>query len=104
MADPTAAFVEIPGMRGLRVSREEKDGQTLEVVEGQRGVIIPAMMHTTGESGRVLAGSLRFMQDGVVRELHAGDRWEVAPGAAQGPHVFLEDNTRVALLRSPDLV
>jgi quercetin dioxygenase-like cupin family protein len=93
-------FVEIPGMRGLRLARvAQSDGRTLEVVEGQKGVVIPAMQHPAAEHGRVLKGRIRFMQDGVVRELKMGDTWNVKAGAAQGPHVILEDDTRVALLR-----
>jgi quercetin dioxygenase-like cupin family protein len=95
-----ATFVEIPGLRGLRVARlGQRDGKTLEVIEAAAGVIIPAMTHPSAEHGRVLAGALRFMQDGVVKTLHAGDTWDVAANAPQGPHVVVENGTRVAVLR-----
>jgi quercetin dioxygenase-like cupin family protein len=97
------AFVEIPGLRGLRVARltaaADGSGRTLEVIEGAKGVIIPAMTHPSAEHGKVVSGSLRFMREGVVRTLSPGDTWEVAAGAHQGPHVILEDGTRVAVLR-----
>ena len=97
---PSAAFTEIPGMRGIRVARlGAVRGRTLEVIEAARGVIIPAMKHPSGESGRVLAGSLRFMKDGIVRTLRAGDTWRIEANQAQGPHVVVEDGTRVAILR-----
>jgi len=93
-------FVEIPGMRGLRVARiGQVNGRTLEVIEAAHGVIIPALTHPSGESGKVLAGSLRFMQDGVVRILKTGDTWRVEANKSQGPHVVVEDGTRVAVLR-----
>lgn len=94
------AFVEIPGLRGLRLARlGQRDGKSLEVVEGAEGVIIPAMTHPSAEHGRVLSGALRFMREGVVRTLHAGDTWEVPADGHQGPHVILENGTRVAVLR-----
>jgi quercetin dioxygenase-like cupin family protein len=93
-------FSEIPGMRGLRVARiAHHHGATIEIVEAQKGVLIPAVTHPSKETGRVLKGKLRFMQEGVVKELHEGDSWVVEAGAHQGPHVILEDDTRVALLR-----
>lgn len=95
-----AAFSEIPGLRGLRVARlGQRDGKTLEVIEAAKGVIIPAMTHPSGESGRVLHGSLRFMRAGIMEELHAGATWRVEANQAQGPHVSLEDGTRVVILR-----
>ena len=95
-----AAFTEIPGMRGLRLARlGQKDGKTLEVIEGTAHVVIPAMTHPSAESGRVVRGSLRFMREGVVQVMHAGDSWRVEAGQHQGPHVVLENGTRVALLR-----
>ena len=94
------SFVDIPGLRGLRVARlGQRDGKSLEIIDASKGVIIPAMLHPSHESGRVLSGSLKFMQDGVVRVLGAGDTWEVEANRAQGPHVVLEDGTRVAVLR-----
>ena len=96
-----ANFVDIPGFRGLRVARiGTKLGQSLELIDAASGVIIPALKHPSAESGRVLSGSLRFMQDGVVKTLRAGDTWTVAADQTQGPHVILEDGTRVAILRS----
>jgi uncharacterized cupin superfamily protein len=99
--DAAARFVEIPGLRGIRLARlgQQADGRTLEVVEGVRGVVIPMLHHPSHEAGRVLAGRLRFMKDGVVHDLGPGDTWDVAAGEAQGPHVILENNTRVAILR-----
>ncbi len=94
------AFVEIPGMRGLRIARlGQVDGKTLEVIEAAQGVIIPALTHPSEENGKVLSGSLRFMRDGVVRVLKQGDTWHVEANRSQGPHVVLEDGTRVAILR-----
>lgn len=95
-----AAFAEIPGLRGLRVAAlGMRDGKHLEVVEAAQGVVIPAMTHPSGETGKVLSGALRFMQAGVVRTLHAGDTWRVEAGQHQGPHIALESGTRVAILR-----
>lgn len=93
-------FAEIPGLRGLRIARiGQYAGKTLEVLEAAKGVVVPALTHPSGETGRVLSGSLRFMRDGVVRDLKAGDSWRVEANQAQGPHVVLEDGTRVAILR-----
>jgi Cupin domain len=93
-------FVELPGLRGLRLARlGQYAGKTLEVLEAAKGVVVPALMHPSTEHGRVLSGSLRFMQDGVVRDLKAGDTWVIEGGRAQGPHLVLEDGTRVAILR-----
>lgn len=97
---PPEAFVEFPGMRGLRIARVgQADGKTLEIIEGVKDVIIPAMQHPGAEQGRVLSGAIRFMQEGTGRTLRAGDVWSVEAGAPQGPHVFLENDTRVAILR-----
>ena len=94
------AFVEIPGLRGLKIARlAHASGKTLEVIEVAKGVVIPAMTHPSAESGRVLQGALRFMREGEVKDLHAGDTWHVDADAHQGPHVALEDGTRVAVLR-----
>lgn len=100
-AVPAAAFHSIPGVPGLRLAHlgHQQDGRTLEVVEGMAGVILPAMTQPSAEHGRVLRGSVRFMQDGVVRDLVAGDAWDLPAETAQGPHVFLEDGTQVAILR-----
>jgi quercetin dioxygenase-like cupin family protein len=95
-----ARFVEIPGMRGLKLARlGQANGKTLEVIDAAKGVTIPAMTHPSAEHGRVLKGRVRFMQAGQVRELTVGDTWDVAANVSQGPHVILEDDTRVALLR-----
>ena len=95
-----AAFVEMPGMRGLRIARVgQADGKTLEIVEAAKGVIIPAMTHPGSEKGRVLEGALHFFVEGKMKELKKGDTWEVAAGQHQGPHVVLEDGTKVAVLR-----
>lgn len=93
-------FAEIPGLRGLRIARiGQYAGKTLEVLEAAKGVVVPALTHPSGETGRVLSGSLRFMKDGTVRDLKEGDSWRVEAGCGQGPHVVLEDGTRVAILR-----
>jgi mannose-6-phosphate isomerase-like protein (cupin superfamily) len=101
--DPDIAyrFDEIPGLRGIRVARvgRQDDGRTLEIVEGAAGVVIPMLHHPSAEHGRVLRGRVRFMKDGVVRDLGPGDTWDVAADEAQGPHVILDDLTRIALLR-----
>lgn len=96
-----AAFEEIPGLRGLRLARlgRQKDGKTLDVIEGAEHVVIPAMTHPSAESGRVLQGTLRFMREGVVKVMRRGDTWRVEAGEHQGPHVVLENGTRIALLR-----
>jgi quercetin dioxygenase-like cupin family protein len=98
---PSAAFVELVGLRGLRIARlgKQDDGRTLEVVEGARGVVIPLLTHPSAEHGRVLSGRIRFMQDGLVTDLGPGDRWEVKANKSQGPHLILENNTQVAILR-----
>ena len=57
------------------------------------------MTHPSGESGRVLKGSLRFMRAGIMEVLHEGATWRVEANQTQGPHVSLEDGTRVAILR-----
>lgn len=94
------AFVEIPSLRGLRLARVgQADGKTLDVIEAVKDVIIPALTHPGSEKGRVLSGSLRFFQDGESRVLSAGDTWEVAGGTPQGPHIVLENDTRVLILR-----
>ena len=97
---PPSAFGELPGMRGLRLARVgQADGTTLEVVEASRGVVIPAMRHPGKERARLLSGALRFMQGGKMRDLKAGDEWEVEGGESQGPHIVLEDGTKVVVLR-----
>lgn len=96
---PPEAFVEIPGMRGLRFARiGQGDGKSLEVIEAVKGVVIPRMTHPGKEKGRVLEGALRFFQEGEAKVLKKGDTWEVGAGQPQGPHVFLEDS-RVLILR-----
>jgi quercetin dioxygenase-like cupin family protein len=94
-------FVELPGLRGLRIARvgRQADGRTLEIVECAAGIVIPMLHHPSAEHGRVLSGRLRFMKEGVVHDYGPGDTWDVAANEAQGPHVVLEDNTRIALLR-----
>ncbi|MCP4501619.1 MAG: cupin domain-containing protein [Deltaproteobacteria bacterium] len=100
---PNEAFIEMPGMRGLRIARlGQADGRTLEIVEAVKGVIIPAMTHPGLEKGRVLEGSLHFFVEGSMRELKKGDVWEVPAGQHQGPHVVQEDGTKVAILRDGD--
>lgn len=98
---PESAFVELPGMRGLRIARVgQADGKTLEIVEAVAGVVIPMQHHDGDERGRVLAGALQFVENGVARKLTAGDSWHVEAGTDQGPHMVLEDGTKVAVLRS----
>ena len=98
---PLSSFVELPNMRGLRIARlgRQADGRTLEVIDAVRGVVIPALTHPSAEHGRVLSGRIRFMQDGNVTDLGPGDRWEVKANKGQGPHLVLENDTRVAILR-----
>ncbi len=97
---PAEAFIEMPGMRGLRIARlGQADGKTLEIVEAVKGVIIPAMTHPGSEKGRVLEGALHFFVEGKMRELAKGDVWEVPAGQHQGPHVVQVDGTKVAILR-----
>jgi len=87
-----SAFVEMPGMRGLRVARVvSDDGRSLEYVEATKGVVLPAMTHPSKEEGRVLSGAILFMQEGKTRTLTQGDTWVVDAGAPQGPHVVLDD-------------
>jgi quercetin dioxygenase-like cupin family protein len=96
---PDEAFVEFPGMRGLRIARVgQADGKTLEVIEGVKGVVIPAMTSPGSEKGRVLEGQVRLVTGGEAKTLSAGDTWEMAAGEAQGPHVFLE-TSKVIVLR-----
>lgn len=96
---PEHAFVELPGMRGLRIARiGQADGKTLEVIEGVKGVVIPILHHPGAERGRVLVGKVRLLVQGAARDLGPGDTWEVPAGVTQGPHVFLEDS-RVMVLR-----
>lgn len=96
---PDEAFVELPGMRGLRMARVgQADGKTLEVVDAVKGVVIP-VMHSPGfERGRVLHGKLRLILAGEAREVTAGDTWEVPAGGEQGPHLVVDD-ARVVILR-----
>jgi quercetin dioxygenase-like cupin family protein len=96
-----ADYIEFPGMRGLRIAQlgRQQDGRTLEIVEAVKGVVIPMLAHPAAEHGKVLSGRVRFMHDGDVKEYGPGDTWDVPPGQSQGPHVILEDQTRIALLR-----
>ncbi len=97
---PSSAFVEVPGLRGLRIARVgQKDGTTLEVVQAVKGVVVPATTHPGSERGRVVSGALRFMQDGVITDLRAGEGWETAANEGQGPHLVLEDGTCVVVIR-----
>jgi quercetin dioxygenase-like cupin family protein len=87
-----AAFVEMPGMRGIRVARvASSDGRSLEYIEATKDVVLPAMTHPSKEEGRVLSGKILFMQEGHSRTLSSGDTWTVEAGQHQGPHVVLED-------------
>lgn len=96
---PEEAFMELPGMRGLRLARlGQADGKTLEVIEGVKGVVIPMLHHPGGEKGRVLTGKLRIVVGGAARIVSKGDTWEVPGGTEQGPHMFLDDS-RVIILR-----
>lgn len=96
---PEEAFMEMPGMRGLRIARVgQADGKTLEVIEGVKGVVIPMMHHPGGEKGRMLSGKLRLFVAGASRVVEQGDTWDVPGGTEQGPHVFLADS-RVVILR-----
>jgi co-chaperonin GroES (HSP10) len=98
---PAGAWVEIPGMRGLSVARmAQSDGTTVEVLSAVKGVVIPAMETPSSERGKVIAGSLRYMRDGEVLDLKAGDGWEIGANQSHGPHVVLEDGTRIAILRN----
>lgn len=97
---PPSAFVELPGLRGLRLARVgQADGTTLEVVEASKGVVIPAMQHPGRERARLLSGALRFMQGGKMRDYRAGDEWVVEGGTSQGPHVVMADGTKIVVLR-----
>jgi len=98
---PPEAFIEIPSLRGLRIARiGQADGQTLEVIEAVKDLIIPMMTHPSSEKGRVLNGALRFVTGNDVRVLSTGDTWELDAHTAQGPHVVLDDDTRVVILRN----
>jgi anti-sigma factor ChrR (cupin superfamily) len=97
---PASAYVEVPGLPGLRIARVgQNDGTTLEVVQAVKGVVVPATTHPGTERGRVVSGALRFMQDGRVTDLRAGDGWETAANEGQGPHVVLEDGTCIVVIR-----
>lgn len=96
---PDEAFIELPGLRGLRLARiGQADGKSLEVIEGIKGVVIPMLHHPGAEKGRVLSGKVRLVIEGEARVVEKGDTWEVPGGTEQGPHVFLEDS-RVVILR-----
>ena len=98
-----AAFAEIPGLRGIRVAElGAAGGKTLQIIEGVKDAIIPMRTCEGREQGRVLRGGLRFMRDGHVSDLNSGDRWDIPAGATQGPHVVLEAQTRVLVLREGD--
>ena len=97
---PPDSFVELPGMRGLRIAQVgQADGKTLEVIEAVKDVVIPAMTHPSGEKGRVLSGRIRFSREGSWKVLQEGDTWEVGAEQPQGPHIVLSDHVRVAILR-----
>jgi hypothetical protein len=97
---PDAAFVEVPGLRGIKVARIGSAGdKTLEVIAGVKNAVIPMRTCEGREQGRVLSGSLRFMREGEITELRPGDRWDIPGGEHQGPHVVLEPDTRVLVLR-----
>lgn len=86
------AFVEMPGMRGIRVARvAASDGRSLEYIEATKDMVLPAMTHPSREEGRVLSGKILFMQEGHSRMLQTGDTWTVEADQHQGPHVVVED-------------
>jgi quercetin dioxygenase-like cupin family protein len=83
----------------LRVHREARGGKVLETIEAAKGTVMPHVVHPSAEEGRVLRGRIRFMQNGTVRDMVAGDTWTVSANEAQGPHIVLDDGTAVAILR-----
>lgn len=97
---PDSAFMEVPGLRGIRVARIGRAGdKVLEVIAGVKDAVIPMRTCDGREQGRVLSGSLRFMREGEITALRPGDRWDIPAGEPQGPHVVLEPDTRVLVLR-----
>lgn len=95
------AFQEIPHLRGLRVARvSEQDGRTLEVLRAVKGVVIPTLVHPAAEQGKILEGAIRFVQNGESKVLSKGDTWSAEAGESQGPHMVLEHDTCVAILRN----
>lgn len=96
---PPSAYVDVPGMPGVRVATLGKDGNTLQFVQAVKGAVVPAMHESGKQRLRVMAGALRFMQDGALRDLRAGDQVEIDAGEEHGPHVVLEDGTRLLVLR-----
>jgi hypothetical protein len=96
---PEDAFMELPGMRGLRMARVgQGEGKTLDVIDAVKGVVIPVLHNVGGERGRVLWGKLRLVIGSETLELGEGETWEVPAGVEQGPHVVMED-ARVVVLR-----
>ncbi len=100
---PDAVFTEVPGLRGIKVARIGASGErVLEVIAGVTDAVIPVRTCSGREQGRVLSGRLRFMREGEITELRPGDRWDIPGGEPQGPHVVLEPDTRVLVLRDGD--
>ena len=97
---PEDAFNEVPGLRGIKVARiGSAGGKVLEVIAGVKDAVIPVRTCEGREQGRVLSGGLRFMREGEITQLRPGDRWDIPGGEPQGPHVVLEADTRVLVLR-----
>ena len=99
-AIPEHAFVEVPGLRGIKIARVGSSANTvLEVIAGVKDAVIPLRTCEGREQGKVLSGGLRFMREGEITELRTGDRWDIPAGEPQGPHVVLDTDTRVLVLR-----
>lgn len=96
---PPEAFIEVPGMRGLRIAElGSSEGKSLQVLEAVKGVIIPRMVSESIERVRVLEGRVQFHDGRGACVLGPGDVREVPAGEAHGPHIFLEPS-RLAILR-----
>lgn len=103
---PPDAYIEVPGMRGLRIAELGRSGgKSLRVLEAVKGVVIPRMVSEGLERVRVLEGRVQFHDGRGACVLAAGDVREVSAGEAHGPHIFLE-SSRLAILRedAPALV
>ncbi len=80
-ANAEANAIEMfPGV--VRRTLNSGDRTTLIEVTLAEGAVVPAHTHPQEQSGYVVRGRVRFVIDGEVRELRAGDGYLVPGGAS----------------------